>query len=259
MSSLEKVTAILDLFSVERPEWSVTEVSRALGIAKSTACGLLQALDEMGFVQQVRRGKYRIGWRVAALSRVLFDTSPLMQIADRTIDQLVRQYGETVHLAALQRGRVVYLDKREGTQAVRVAITNVGTELHAHSSGVGKVLLANAPRHVVDTVIERYGLPRFTDRTITDPARLRAELDRVKAQGFAYDLGETLEDLCCVAAPIFNHAGVCVAALSFSVPAYRFRQAQAAYRNVITDAARRISVELLHEEEEARWRRRKSA
>jgi len=259
MSSLEKVTAILDLFSVERPEWSVTEVSRALGIAKSTACGLLQSLDEMGFLQQVRRGKYRIGWRVAALSRVLFDTSPLMQIADRYIDQLVRQYGETVHLATLQRGRVVYLDKREGTHAVRVAITNVGTELHAHSSGVGKVLLANAPRQVVETVIERYGLPRFTENTITDPQALLAELDRVKAQGFAYDLGETLEDLCCVAAPIYNHAGVCVAAISFSVPAYRFRRSQAAYRNVITETARKISVELLHEEEEARWRKRKTA
>lgn len=259
MQSLDKTSRVLDLFTPERPEWTITEAARALGIAKSTAFGLLSALSEVGILQRTGRGRFRIGWRVATLARVLLDTEPLLRIAAGHMERLVRQYGETVHLATLQRGRVVYLDKREGTHAVRVAVTNVGVELPAHCSGLGKVLLAHAPKHEVELIIQRQGLPRLTDRTITDRETLIKELERVRAVGYAYDLGETIEDLCCVAAPIFNHAGVNVAAISFSVPSYRFQRQQAAYRNVILDAARKISVELLHEEEEARWRRRKSA
>ncbi|GBD42153.1 Transcriptional regulator KdgR [bacterium HR39] len=259
MQSLEKTSRVLDLFTPERPEWSITEVARAIGIAKSSAFGLLNSLAEVGILQRSGRGRFRIGWRVASLARVLLDTEPVVRIASAHMDRLVRQYGETVHLATLQRGRVVYLDKREGTHAVRVAITNVGAELPPHGSGVGKVLLAHAPKHEVELVLERYGLPKLTERTITDRDTFLKELERVRALGYAYDLGETIDDLCCVAAPIFNHAGVNVAAISFSVPAYRFQRQQAAYRNVILETARRISVELLHEEEESRWRRHKSA
>lgn len=249
IGSVEKVGQVLELFTAEQPEWGVSQVAERLDISKSSAHALLNTLSGAGLLHRTPESRYQLGWRVVALSRVLMETTPVRRAALEVMERLVRHYGETVHLAALECGKVIYLEKLQGNRAVRVEITGVGAELWAHASALGKVLLASLNPEEALRVLRWRGMPAFTANTITDLPELLQELERVRSQGFAYDIEEYSPDLCCVGAPIRNHAGLVVAALSFSVPAYRFYEAKIAYRNNIIEAAREISERLGYMEE----------
>ena len=244
LGTVRKVADVLDLFTSERPEWGVTEVARALGIPKSSAHALLATMCRIGLLRKTPHLRYRLGWRVLALHRVLLETTEFRAEALPVMQSLVARYGETVHLAALDEGQVVYVEKLEGTRAVRVAVSRVGARLPAHCSAVGKVLLAFRPWSEVQAIVAAQGLPAFTPRTITSLAQLRAELEQVRQQGYAYDIEEVLPELCCVAAPIRDYAATVVAAMSLSVPAYRFHQHREEYRRAIVHAARQVSENL---------------
>ena len=250
---VKKAMELLDLFTEERPEWGVTELAQALGLPKATVHGLLCSLVEGGVLHRLPSGRYRLGWRIPLLNRVLMESVPLRLEARPRMARLAELYGETVHLAVLERGRVLYLEKQQGNRAIQVNITGVGAYLYAHASALGKVLLSGLSEKEVIAVVRTHGLPAITPNTITTLEELLSELRGVRERGYAYDLEEYLPDLCCVAAPIRDHTGEVIAALSFSVPKYRFLEMKQAYRNVIVEAAKEISEALGYEE--ARGRR----
>jgi len=140
--------------------------------------------------------------------------------------------------------QAVYVDKLEGKQAVRVELTSLGARLYAHCSALGKVLLAYSSEEEVKRIVQTAGLPRFTPNTITNEEELGQTLAKIRKQGYAYDLEEILPDLCCVGAPIYNHIGQVVAAISMSIPAYRFRRSQTEFREGVMRAAKTISKRL---------------
>ncbi|HAR68830.1 MAG TPA: IclR family transcriptional regulator [Thermus scotoductus] len=251
--SVKKAIELLDLFTEERPEWGVTELAQALGLPKATVHGLLCSLVEGGVLHRLPSGRYRLGWRIPLLNRVLMESVPLRLEARPRMARLAELYGETVHLAVLERGRVLYLEKQQGNRAIQVNITGVGAYLYAHASALGKVLLSGLSEKEVIAVVRTHGLPALTPNTITTLEELLSELRGVRERGYAYDLEEYLPDLCCVAATIRDHTGEVIAALSFSVPKYRFLEMKQAYRNVIVEAAKEISEALGYEE--ARGRR----
>lgn len=149
--------------------------------------------------------------------------------------------GETVHLAVLDGVQAVYIEKLQPSPAVKILISRTGARLPAHCSGVGKVLLAHSDWDQVATSFEDQGLPALTPNTIATLDTLAGELERVRERGYAYDDEETMVGLCCVAAPVYSYGGKVVAAVSISVPAYRFRPNEGKYVAAILDAARRIS------------------
>jgi DNA-binding IclR family transcriptional regulator len=105
-------------------------------------------------------------------------------------------------------------------------------------------MLAYRPEADVKRIVRREGLPRFTDNTITDESELLQALAKIRKQGYAYDLEEILPDLCCVGAPIYNHNGGVIAAMSMSVPAYRFHRMQTEYRKAIVRSGKIVSESL---------------
>ncbi|MFN3337367.1 MAG: IclR family transcriptional regulator, partial [Thermomicrobium sp.] len=123
----------------------------------------------------------------------------------------------------------------------------------AHCSGVGKVLLAHQPWENVLRIVETTGLVSFTPNTITTVEQLREELERVRQQGFAYDQEEVMVGLCCAAAPIRDESGQVIAAMSLSVPAYRFYPNRQRLTTAIVDAARRVSEKLGYYQEDWAW------
>lgn len=241
LNTVGKAGQVFTLFTLERPEWGVGEVSETLNFPKSSTSVLLSTLAELGLLRRTSSRRYRLGWRIMALSHILLETTEFRAEARRAMEYLVSRFGELVHLAAFEHGRVIYVDKIQGTRAVQVAITAVGVTLPAHGSGVGKILLADRPWEDVTRILEEQGMPALTPNTLTTPEDLREELEAVRTQGFAYDLEETTLDLCCVAAPIRDHTGEVVAALSFSVPKYRFEPGRERYRAAILEAARTVS------------------
>jgi DNA-binding IclR family transcriptional regulator len=239
--TINKVMRVLDLFSLERPEWGVSEVARDLKLPKSTISELMSDLADQRLLSRTVKGRYRLGWKLFELSQTLLDTTGFRVEARRVMEELVRSWGETVHLAVLDGVQAVYLEKLQPIPAVKIRITRAGARLPAHSSGVGKVLLAHCEWEYVAERLEDQGIPELTENTITDLDVLAEELERVRERGYAYDNEETTIGLCCVAAPIYDSIRTVVAAVSLSIPAYRFCPRKEEYTAAILDAARRIS------------------
>jgi DNA-binding IclR family transcriptional regulator len=213
-------------------------------MAKSSAHDLMSSLSKLGFLTKTEDNRYRLGWRLVTLSETLLATTELRKESHSVLEDLALEYQETIHLAILDDTQAVYVDKLEGRQAVRVELTSLGARLYAHCSALGKVLLAFKDEKQVRSIIQTAGLPRFTDHTITDEEDLIQNLVKIRKQGFAYDLEEILPDLCCVAAPIYDHTGNVIAAISMSIPAFRFRRSQTDFRDGVIRAAKSISKRL---------------
>lgn len=239
--TIKKAMQVLDLFSLERPEWGVSEVARTLQLPKSSTSELMSSLANQRLLSRTAKGRYRLGWRLFELSQTLLDTTEFRIEARKVMEELVRTWGETVHLAVLDGVQAVYIEKLQPTPAVKIKISRAGARLPAHCSGVGKVLLAHCEWEYAAELLEDQGLSALTSNTITDLDALADELERVRERGYAYDDEEILVGLCCVAAPIYGSKGEVVSAVSFSVPAYRFHPRRDEYTVAILDAARHIS------------------
>jgi DNA-binding IclR family transcriptional regulator len=241
LQTIQKAGELLALYDRDHSEWGVRDAASKLKMAKSSAHDLMNSLAKLGFLNKTEDNRYRLGWRLVTLSETLLATTELRKEAHPVMEELAAQYQETVHLAVLDDTQAVYVDKLEGRQAVRVELTSLGARLYAHCSALGKVLLANRPEEEVKRIIQIAGLPRFTPNTVTDEDELLQALPKIRKQGYAYDLEEILPDLCCVAAPIYNHTGDVIAAISMSIPAFRFRRSQTEYREAVMRAAKTIS------------------
>lgn len=241
LQTIQKIGPVLDLFTVQQSEWGVSEVAAAIGIPRSSAHALLSSLVETGLLQCRGRGRYRIGWRVVEMNQTLRGTVDVRSCASPVIQALSEKSGETVHLAVLERHRVLYVDKVVGNHVINVAGARVGARLEAHCSAVGKVLLAYCDPKEIERNIADKPLRRLTPATITDPDVLAQELRSVRTNGCALDAGEAVQEVHCVAAPIRDEMSVVVAALSISAPASRFASAQAEFKRAVIAAGTQIS------------------
>ena len=244
LQTIQKAGEVLALYDRDHTEWGVREAATKLKMSKSGAHDLMSSLAKLGFLNKTDDNRYRLGWRLVTLSETLLATTELRKEARPILEELAAQYQETIHLAVLDDTQAVYVDKLEGRQAVRVELTSLGARLYAHCSALGKVLLAYSPEEEIERIIRSAGLPGFTPNTITDEEELRQSLAKIRKQGYAYDLEEILLDLCCVAAPVYNHKGQVIAAISMSIPAYRFKRSQAEFREGVMRAAKKISKRL---------------
>jgi DNA-binding IclR family transcriptional regulator len=161
--------------------------------------------------------RYSIGSRLFEMASLTRLRLTLRERALPFLEDLYEATHETIHLAVLDEGEVLYVEKISGHGGI-AELTRVGGRMPAHCTGVGKVLLAHARPEVVDAVFAA-GLDPHTAATVTDPDRLRAELDRVRAGGVAVDREECTPGMVCVAAPVLGPDGSCRAALSITGPA----------------------------------------
>lgn len=247
LRTITKIGPLLDLFSVERPEWGVTETAEALGIPRSSAHGLLTSLAETGLLRSTPRGRYRLGWRFVEVYEILHAGTDLRSIAGPVIRSLNEQTGETTNLAVLERGEVLYLDKVASRHQVSVAGLRVGSRLQPHGSSLGKALLAFANPAVVDAVLAA-PLRRFTPHTITDPEVLRAQLETVRRCGVATENGEVAPDVACLAVPVKDSFGAVAGAISLSGPSFRIDAKRAELTAAIKAAGAEISRRLAEAE-----------
>ncbi len=244
LQTIQKASEVLALYDQNQMEWGVREVAERLQLAKSSAHDLLASLAQIGVLNKTTDGRYRLGWRLVSMSETLLSTTELCLEAHPIMEQLSAQYRETIQLAVLDDTKIVFVDKLEGKQAVRVDLSSFGSRLYPHCTAAGKALLAYLPEGDVDRILKKEGLPCFTSNTITDSEELRLALEKVRKQGYAYDLEELLPDLCCVGAPIYNHTEKVIAAVSMAIPIYRFLLSQVEFRTATVHAAKMISERL---------------
>lgn len=219
--SVAKALNIIELLAKTKKEMALSEIARSLKLAKSTAHGLISTLREFGYVEQSTfTGKYKLGLRLFEIGSTVANGWDVRTVAAPHIQSLVDELGETVHLVVLDKGEVLYIDKRESRQSLRI-VSQVGMRLPAHCTGVGKVLMAFLPPSEAKRIITAKGLASFTKNTITDPHKLEEELAAVRERGYAVDNQEIMDSLRCVAAPVRDHTGEVIAATSISGPISR--------------------------------------
>jgi DNA-binding IclR family transcriptional regulator len=242
---VDRVVDILEAFLWLGPQLGVSEISRALGLKKATTHRLLASLRRRDFVAQdpVTR-RYRLGIKLWELGSRATSQVAWVDRAKPFLQELTDQTGETTHLAVLDDGEVLYIDKVETTRSLRMP-SQVGRRLPAHCTGVGKALLAHLPHVDVTSIMARRGMPAHTPRTITDLAALEADLKDVRARGYSIDDEEIEEGLRCIAAPVRDHSGRVVAAVSIAGPASRLPDRELARQGaVVLAGARAISTAL---------------
>ncbi|MGI9863118.1 IclR family transcriptional regulator [Moorella naiadis] len=218
VQSLEKGLKVLEALAAAGEGVGLSELSRRLGLNKSTVYRLLTTLKAYGYVEQeAATERYTLGLKVLDLSSSLLDRLDVRAVAHPYLKELAAASQEVAHMVIRNNGEAVYVDKVEGNRTIRM-YSQIGHRVAMHSTAVGKAMLAFLPPEEVAKIIAGKGLPRFTPRTITTMAALEAELDRVRESGYAIDDSENEEGIRCVGAPIFDHRGRVVAALSISGP-----------------------------------------
>jgi IclR family KDG regulon transcriptional repressor len=199
----------------------VTELGEELRLAKSTVYRLLQTLVSHGYVvQDPATGRYHLGLKFLELGSLVSNRLSIPTIARPHLQRLMEATNETVHLGLLEGHEVVYADKIECSQTIRM-YSRVGRRSPLHCTALGKALLAYQPEEALREVLCA-GLQRQTARTITTARALRAELKQVREAGHASDNEEFEEGLRCLAAPVRDHRDAVVASVGIAGPAVRF-------------------------------------
>jgi DNA-binding IclR family transcriptional regulator len=245
--SVRRALALLGYVEAGGPDGggaTLAEISAGLGLNKSTALRLLEPLREFGLVEQdAATGRFDLGSRAATLGQAFLSRLDLRAIAQPELRRLVEASGETAHLVIYDHPEVVYVDKLESPSPVRMH-SEIGKRMPAHSTATGKVFLAHLGEKPVREVIAA-GLEQRTERTLTDGAAFRAELDAVRERGWAGDDVENEEGVRCAAAPVFDHTGAVRAAVSVSGPTMRVpRERLSELGALVRDTARSVSERL---------------
>jgi DNA-binding IclR family transcriptional regulator len=215
VASVARALALLDEVARSDSGLGVNELARRIGVNASTASRLLATLEDAGLVERSPGGPYRLGLRLVALSDRVLGQLDVRERARPWLTWLVDETGETATLSVPGGGEAITVDFVPSSSSV-VSMARVGRPSVAHATAAGKVMLAfGSPDGPAAELVA------FTERTITDPTALAAELEAVRASGIAEAVGEREPDLNALAAPVIGRGGELVAILGLQGPATR--------------------------------------
>jgi IclR family pca regulon transcriptional regulator len=217
--SLERGLAVIRAFDADHPELTLSEVARACGLTRAAARRFLLTLADLGYVRADAR-TYRLTPRVLELGYSYLSSLSLAQIAEPHLEQLVESTRESSSLCVLDGDDIVYVARVPARRIMSAAIT-VGTRFPAYVTSVGRVILAGLPDEELELRLSGAELAPLTARTIVSADLLRAELERVRRQGYAVVDQELEEGLRSIAAPVRDRGGEVVAAVNIPVQAGR--------------------------------------
>ncbi len=215
VGSVSRAIALLDALAASETGLGVNELARRIDVNASTASRLLATLLEAGLVTRAQAGPYRLGLKLLALSDRVLAQLDVRELARPLLAVLVAQTGETATLSVPGQREAITVDFVPSPSSV-VSMAWVGRPSVSHATAVGKVMLAFSPGHLPPGE-----LPRFTERTITEPAALAAELAAVRERGYAEAIGEREPDLTAVGVPVFARGGELAAILGLQGPSAR--------------------------------------
>ncbi len=245
IQSVFRAVKILEYVAAHRGVAGLTEISKGIGIHKSTAHGLIATLEKCGYMQQdPKTGKYALGIRVFEMGQAYIANLDLRETALAYLKELSLTYQETAHLAILSAEEVVYIDKVDGSRSIGIR-SQVGGRNPAYCTGVGKALLSGLDDSLITKMYAGKILRKYTGNTVADLAELLAQVGQVRARGYALDMEEFELDLRCIAAPVKDSTGAVIAGISLSGPAHRLLDTDIpAIAAKVMETARKISIRL---------------
>ena len=243
VSSILRALRILECFMDRETEWTLKELVEYLDLPTTTVFRQVSTLAERQYlVQDPVRKSYRVGPRLMLLASAILGQSDLRQVARPELEQLSATVRETINLSVLLEHDIFYLDKVETHRSI-VCNTRIGTRAPAYATGSGKVMLAGQTPAYIDDYCAwmRHKAVSLTKKTITDPDRLRLQLNQARLNGYAMDDGEIEEGLICVAAPIYDLNRQIIGAVSISGPDYRMEKDEDVMISSVRETAANIS------------------
>ena len=228
IQSVERALQILDLFNEQATELKITDISKLMGLSKSTLHSLLKTLQLHGYIDQnPENGKYRLGMKLVERGHFVVGSIDIRQKAKGWLTELSRRTGQTTHLGILDGREGVYIEKIEGKLAA-IAYSRIGRRLPVHATAIGKVLIAWLGEAELNALLEGYQYTTFTPQT--------------REQGYALDSEENEQGVRCVAVPVWNHESRVIAALSLSTLTSRVDDAELAnFREQLQQAGLALS------------------
>jgi DNA-binding IclR family transcriptional regulator len=202
------VTTMFDIVEIlaKKGEANLTELANELDMPRSTLHGYLSTMVESEYIVKDGR-EYQLGLKFLEKGVMAQRYKEIYQKSGQFLDQLAEQTDEIVWLVVEEYGEAVCLRKVEGKLAIQ-PYKQIGKRLHMHNIAAGKAILSQLPRSEVDQIIDKHGLPQYTNQTITEREQLFAELDEIKDTGVAFNDEESLEGFRAVASPVCTDEGV---------------------------------------------------
>ena len=220
VKSADRALNIIE-FVADRGTVRFQDILTELSLARSSAHGLLRTLVSSGWLEHDPETRtYTLGLRAWQIGQKYSGHRGLADIAHPHMDVLAKKVGETVQLARLDGIENVYIAISESPHPFRLA-SSVGMRLHAHATGLGKALLSQLDPKEARRRLTAVVLPKFTERTVTDPTQLLEQIDLARRQGYSTDEGEYLPGTRCVAVPLLDDGAGLIAALSVTAPSNR--------------------------------------
>lgn len=250
IQSLARAFSLLETIARNPAGISLTKLSSQVGLHNSTVFHLVRTMVTLGYVRQAEDSKrYRIGGPLFYLAAAALEEVELVGLVDPYVRELAIDTGETCHFAVQDGRQIVIVAKSEGVGVFRLS-DRVGGTRPGYCTALGKVFLAALKPTELENYIHTQEFKAYTPNTITDPARLRKEIEKICAAGLAFDDTEYHAELRCVAVPVHDFTQQVIGAIGISGPVWRISlQSLRSRANAVAAAARRLSAELGFREE----------
>ncbi|GAB7009320.1 IclR family transcriptional regulator [Halorubrum trueperi] len=246
IGSVERSVRILERI-VNEDEGGVNELARALDESPSTVHAHLATLHDLGYLVTVD-GEYAISNRFLHFARHAQHRIEGLDVIRANVARLADETGESAQFMVEEHGRGIYVEKAEGDRGAPND-THLGKPRYLHMCASGKAILAHLSPKRVAEIVDRWGLPAQTARTITDEETLYAELDAIGDAGVATNEGETVDGLIAVGAPIRSADGRVIGSLSVSGPEHRLAsngEIRERYRDELLGAVEDVTLNLTY-------------
>jgi IclR family transcriptional regulator, KDG regulon repressor len=215
VKTLEKAFKIIELIE-EHNGLKFNDLIELTSFKKSTVHRFLSFLIKSNYVRKDKKTtKYELGIKFLRISTRVLSNLNIRDNAEEHLYELNKATGETIHLAMLIGDEVIYIEKKESTQAIRM-ISQVGKKARLYCSGVGKAILAFQNKRFIEKKLDETDFEKYTDNTIVNREDLLEELKKIKKLGFSLDREENEKGICCIATPIRDHTGDVIASISVS-------------------------------------------
>jgi len=244
VQSLDRALSILERLS-DADGMTLTDLSQSVGLAPSTTHRLLTTLQQRRFADfDEEYGRWVVGVGAFNVGNAFLRNRRIVTLGRPVMRRLMEDTGETVNLAVEDKDELVYVTQFESHAPMR-AFFRPGRRAPMHASAVGKAMLAEMDEEMVKELLHRKGMPRFTDKTVIDPAALRRELAQIREHGWAVDDEEHTVGMRCVAATIHNEHGDVIAGVSVSGPSVRVTETRLGeLGSRVVQAAREITQQI---------------
>lgn len=222
VKSADRVLDIFELFADRVEPINLTELSRELDMPASSAYKLLQNLLARGYIESDKQGKtFRLGYKLFEIGSKYAQRTDLAGEFQFTAQKMIEEMNESVFLTIRNGDKALYIAEKQSSHPVRF-VSHLGMQLPLHATAMGKVLLSGMTDEDIVKLYPDKQLGKLTDTTITDFAEFMKQIEHIRSEGIGYSMGESVQGIRCVAAPVYGAQGQVASALGVSIPESRW-------------------------------------